>query len=124
MMLVFSNSVTAENSDAHLFFKTIQQIAKNDNEPIFKAAKDELVTELKKSDYLIKTDDDKHNNSLELLSNKVIKLTLNELKEQVFYSKLGNIEAVYYKGNKNEIIFKLDSTEIPFMLIRIGDITE
>lgn len=124
MMLVFSNSVTAENSDAHLFFKTIQQIAKNDNEQIFKAAKDELVTELKKSDYLIKTDDDKHNNSLELLSNKVIKLTLNELKEQVFYSKLGNIEAVYYKGNKNEIIFKLDSTEIPFMLIRIGDITE
>lgn len=129
MMLVFSNSVTAENSDAHIFFKTIQAIAKSQDEKIFEIARDELVTELKKSDYLIKENNDNNdnnnkNNNLELLSNKIINLTINKLKQQIFYSEVGNIEAVYYKGNKNEIIFKLDSTEIPFMLIRIGDITE
>lgn len=121
MMLVFCNSVTAENSDAHIFFKTLQSIISNDCEELFEEAKEEMADELKKSNYLIPTKD---NDSLEFLSDKVLPLELNEIKKQVFYSHKGNLEAVYYPSNSNEILFKLDSIEKPFMLIRIGNIIE
>lgn len=121
MMLIFCNSVTAQNSDAHIFFKTLQSLISNDCEELFEEAKEEIAGEFKKSDYLIPTEDDKN---LEFLSEKVLKLELNEIKKQVFYSHKGNLEAIYYPSNSNEILFKLDSVEKPFMLIRIGNIIE
>ncbi|MFQ6341754.1 DEAD/DEAH box helicase family protein [Campylobacter sp. VTCC 70190] len=121
MMLIFCNSVTAQNSDAHIFFKTLQSIVSNDCKELFEEAKEEIADELKKSDYLIPTED---NDSLEFLSAKVLKLELNEIKKQVFYSHKGNLEAIYYPSNSHEILFKLDSVEKPFMLIRIGNIIE
>lgn len=120
MMLVFANSVTAENSDAHIFFKTLKNVVDNDNEELFEEAKEDMKEELKKKNYLI-TDDE---GGVESLSEKVPALTLSEIKEQVFHSASGNLEAIYYPSNTNEILLKLDSTEAPFMLIRIGNIIE
>lgn len=121
MMLVFSNSVTAENSDAHIFFKTLQGIVRSDNEELFEEAKKDMKEELKKKNYLISTDD---KDGVELLADKISDLKLSEIKEQVFHSASGNLEAIYYPSNTNEILLKLDSTEAPFMLIRIGNIIE
>ncbi|EOY4240261.1 DEAD/DEAH box helicase family protein [Campylobacter upsaliensis] len=121
MMLVFSNSVTAQNSDAHIFFKTLQSIVSSDSEALFSEAKEEIADDLKQKKYLIVTED---NESVEPLSNMVFDLTLDEVKEKVFHSAKGNLEALYYPSNINKIVFKLDSVETPFMLIRIGNIIE
>ena len=121
MMLVFTNSVSAENSDAHIFFKIIQNIANNDDEELFEKAKEEMAREFKKENYLIQAED---NESFEFLSNTVRTLELSEIKKEVFYDSSGNLEALYYEKSRDEILLKLDSVEKPFMLIRIGNIKE
>jgi len=52
------------------------------------------------------------------------KIEYNDILRQVFNAKSsGKIEVLKIPGNKNEIIFKLQTSEKPFGLIKIGDIS-
>ncbi len=120
MMVVFTNSVNTVEADAELFFKTLQSIAKDDLEDVFNEAKNELKNEFKATKYLVT---DKDGEGISELAEQVIQISFNELKELVFYAKNGNIEAIVNPKDKTEIAFKLDSTDKPFCLIKIGDIS-
>ncbi len=120
MMVVFTNSVNTVEADAELFFKTIQSIAKDTLDDIFIEAKKELKTEFKETKYLVT---DKDGEGVLELAEQVSNISFEELKELVFYAKKGNIEAIVNPKDKTEIAFKLDSTDKPFCLIKIGDIS-
>lgn len=120
MMVVFTNSVNTVEADAELFFRTLQSIAKDDLETVFNEAKKDLRKEFKATKYLVT---DKDGEGVSELAEQVIKISFDELKELVFYSTNGNIEAIVNPKDKTEIAFKLDSTDKPFCLIKIGDIS-
>ncbi|MDA3056949.1 DEAD/DEAH box helicase family protein [Campylobacter sp. VBCF_05 NA6] len=119
MMVVFANSVSVENADAEIFFKTLNLVLKSENLELFESAKSALKNELKTKNYLISDGDD----DLINFSDAVGEISLNELKKAVFYEANGNLEALISSKNKNEIAFKLDTTEKPFLLVRIGNIS-
>lgn len=120
MMVVFTNSVNTVEADAELFFRTLQSIAKDDLEDVFNVAKQELKEEFKATKYLVT---DKDGEGVSELAEQVAKISFDELKQLVFYATNGNIEAIVNPKDKTEIAFKLDSTDKPFCLIKIGDIS-
>ena len=120
MMVVFTNSVNTVEADAELFFKTLQSISKDDLDDVFNEAKKELKDEFKATKYLVT---DKNGEGVSELAEQVEKISFKELKELIFYSNGGNIEAIINPKDKTEIAFKLDSTDKPFCLIKIGDIS-
>lgn len=120
MMVVFTNSVNTVEADAELFFKTLQSIAKDSIENTFNEAQKELRDEFKATKYLVT---DKDGEGVSELAEQVKQISFNELKELIFYATCGNIEAIVNPKDKTEIAFKLDSTDKPFCLIKIGDIS-
>ena len=120
MMVVFTNSVNTVEADAELFFKTLQSVAKDNIDEIFNSAKKELKDEFKSTKYLVT---DKDGEGISELAEQVSKISFDELKELIFYARSGNIEAIINPKDKTEIAFKLDSTDKPFCLIKIGDIS-
>ena len=120
MMVVFTNSVNTVESDAELFFRTLQSIAKDDLQKIFNEAKMGLKKEFKDTKYLVT---DKDGEGVSELADQVGQISFDELEELIFYAKNGNIEAIINPKDKTEIAFKLDSVDKPFCLIKIGDIS-
>lgn len=120
MMVVFVNSVNTSKSDAELFFKTLQSIAKDDLEELFIQSRKELKDEFKTTKYLVT---DKSGEGVEELADQIGKISFNEIKEEIFYAKNGNIEAIVNPRDHKEIVFKLDTASRPFCLIKIGDIS-
>ncbi|KOS33737.1 DEAD/DEAH box helicase family protein [Helicobacter pylori] len=123
LMLVFTHSVNVKNSDAEIFFKTLACVIENDDGSDFLKAKDDLLEELKKPEFLFSDDKDKD------YKVKVFKKGLNDmdfkgLKEAVFYASNGHIEVIINPKNNQEIAFKLNTSDKVFCLIKIGDITE
>ncbi|MCQ2768787.1 DEAD/DEAH box helicase family protein [Helicobacter pylori] len=123
LMLVFTHSVNVKNSDAEIFFKTLVRVIENDDESDFLKAKDDLLEELKKPEFLFSDGKDQD------YKIKVFKESLNDmdfkgLKEEVFYASNGHIEVIINPKNNQEIAFKLNTSDKVFCLIRIGDITE
>ncbi len=123
LMLVFTHSVNVENSDAEIFFKTLARVIENDDGNDFLKAKDDLLEELKKPEFLFSDGKDQD------YKIKVFKESLNEidfkgLKEAVFYASNGHIEVIINPKNNQEIAFKLNTSDKVFCLIKIGDITE
>lgn len=120
MMVVFTNSVNVSESDAELFFKTLQSIARDNIEELFNQSRKELKDEFKTTQYLI-TDDS--GDGVTKLAEQIGKISFDELKNEVFYAKSGNIEAIVNPKDHQEIAFKLDTASQPFCLIKIGDIS-
>ncbi len=123
LMLVFTHSVNVENSDAEIFFKTLARVIENDDGNDFLKAKDDLLEELEKPEFLFSDGKDQKDKI------KVFKESLNDmdfkgLKEEVFYASNGHIEVIINPKNNQEIAFKLNTSDKVFCLIRIGDITE
>ncbi|GAA7645594.1 DEAD/DEAH box helicase family protein [Helicobacter pylori] len=122
LMLVFTHSVNVENSDAEIFFKTLARVIENDDGSDFLKAKDDLLEELKKPEFLF-SDDKNQNYKIEVFKKSLNRLDFKGLKEEVFYASNGHIEVIINKNNQ-EIAFKLNTSDKVFCLIRIGDITE
>lgn len=119
MMVVFTNSVNIVEADAELFFKILQSIIKDDVEELFQEAKEDLKGEFKTTKYLIS---DEEGEGIYELAEQVAKISLDELKNLIFYATSGNIEAIINTKDRTEIAFRLDSTPKPFCLIKIGNI--
>ncbi|MGL2469096.1 DEAD/DEAH box helicase family protein [Helicobacter pylori] len=123
LMLVFTHSVNVENSDAEIFFKTLARVIENDDESDFLRAKDDLLEELKKPEFLFSDDKDK-GYKVNVFKESLKSMDFKGLKEEVFYASNGHIEVIINPKNNQEIAFKLNTSDKVFCLIRIGDITE
>ncbi len=123
LMLVFTHSVNVENSDAEMFFKTLVRVIENDDESDFEKAKDELLEELKNPEFLFSDDKDKKD-KVKIFKEGLSGIDFKSLKEEIFYANSGRIEVIINPNNKQEIAFKLNTSDKVFCLIKIGDITE
>ncbi len=123
LMLVFTHSVNVENSDAEMFFKTLVRVIENDDESDFEKAKDELLEELEDPEFLF-SDDKNKDDKVKIFKEGLSGIDFKGLKEEIFYANSGRIEVIINPNNKQEIAFKLNTSDKVFCLIKIGDITE
>ncbi len=123
LMLVFTHSVNIKNSDAEIFFKTLARVIENDDGSDFLKAKDDLLEELEKPEFLFSDDKDK-GYKVKVFKESLKSMDFKGLKEEVFYASNGHIEVIINPKNNQEIAFKLNTSDKVFCLIRIGDITE
>ncbi len=123
LMLVFTHSVNIKNSDAEIFFKTLARVIENDDGSDFLKAKDELLEELEKPEFLF-SDDREQDYKVKVFKEGLKSMDFKGLKEEVFYANNGHIEVIINPKNNQEIAFKLNTSDKVFCLIRIGDITE
>ncbi|MGL2721289.1 DEAD/DEAH box helicase family protein [Helicobacter pylori] len=123
LMLVFTHSVNVKNSDAEIFFKTLARVIENGDESDFLKAKEDLLEELMKPEFLFSDDKDK-GYKVNVFKEGLKSMDFKGLKEEVFYASNGHIEVIINPKNNQEIAFKLNTSDKVFCLIKIGDITE
>ncbi|CEG12110.1 Type III restriction protein res subunit [groundwater metagenome] len=120
LLVSLVNSVNTEQSDLQIFFEEIEKITNGDiDEEIFKQSKNELYQELlDNSGYVFGTE------CLNVKEENIKKIKIKDILEHVFNSSsFGNIEVIKIPRNKQEIIFKLKTSDRPFALLKIGDIS-
>jgi len=118
--LALVNSVDTKEADLKLFFSEIERVAENKiNTNLLEETKEELIKEFENNPNY------EFENLKVLIDKKLFrKIEYKDILKQVFNSKSsGKIEVLKIPGNKSEIIFKLKSSEKPFALIKIGDIS-
>jgi len=121
LLLTLVNSVSTENADLKLFFRELEKIGKGEiEEEVFKGASGELWAELKEEPEFIFEPDRKIK-----IDEKTIKdITKNDILYHIYNSKTnGEIEILRRLSNKKELAFKLKTSDKPFALIKIGDIS-
>lgn len=120
LILTLVNSVDTKEADLKLFFTEMEKIAKNEiRNKLLEKAKEELAEEFENNPQY---EFENINVVINLASLK--KIGYKDILKQIFNAKSsGNIEVLKIPGNKNEIIFKLQTSEKPFGLIKIGDIS-
>ncbi|GAA9671718.1 DEAD/DEAH box helicase family protein [Helicobacter pylori] len=123
LMLVFTHSVNVKNSDAEIFFKTLARVIENDDGNDFLKAKEDLLEEIKDTEFLFSDDKDK-DYKVKVFKEGLNSMDFKGLKEEVFYASNGYIEVIINPKNNQEIAFKLNTSDKVFCLIKIGDITE
>lgn len=119
LILTLVDSVNTDDSDLYLFFKEIEKVASGhtDNDVLL-CAKQELIKDL---DGSCEFDNEK----IEYNGDTIKALTYNDILENIFNAQThGSIEVLKIPGNKQEIVLKLATSEKPFGLIKIGDISE
>jgi len=120
LLLTLVNSVDTEESDLKLFFNELEKVASNEiRNEVMDLAKEELASELE-------ADPDFEFEELKMTYDKELlqEIDYKDLLTHVYNShSSGKIEVLKIPGNKNEIIFKLQTSEKPFALIKIGDIS-
>jgi len=118
LILTLVNSVNTKDSDLYLFFKEIEKIAKGDIDyELLEQAKEELKKDLA-GEYEFEQEE------LGLDYSKIDSITLGEILEKVYHTnEHGSIEVLKIPANKQELVLKLATSDKPFALIKIGDIT-
>lgn len=120
LLLTLVNSVDTKEADLKLFFLELEKVAKNEiSAKLLKKARKELIEDFENNPNY------EFENINVLVDKKLLeKIEYNDILRQVFNAKSsGKIEVLKIPGNKNEIIFKLQTSEKPFGLIKIGDIS-
>lgn len=120
LLLTLVNSVDTKEADLKLFFSELEKVAKNEiSAELLKKARKELIEDFENNPNY------EFENINVLVDKKLLeKIEYNDILRQVFNAKSsGKIEVLKIPGNKNEIIFKLQTSEKPFGLIKIGDIS-
>lgn len=121
LLLTLVNSVNTEDADLKMFFRELERIGKGRlGERVWKQAKDELWNELKENPAFVFEE-----NVRVTVAEDVFKaLTLNDVLRRVFNaSRPGDIEILVRPSNRQELAFKLKTSDRPFALIKIGDIS-
>ncbi len=122
LLMALVNSVNTEDADLKLFFRELARIGKGEVDgATWKSALGELCAEMCESpEYLFESDlkvrvDD------ELLAN----LSQADVLEAVYNAGgPGEIEVLVRPSNRQEVAFKLKTSDDPFALVRIGDISD
>lgn len=109
LLLTLVNSVNTIDSDLYFLFKEIENISlNNNNEELLEIAKNKLIEELKIED-----------------EDLIKKLTYKDILINVFNANIpSNIEVIKIPNNNQEFALKFKSSDKPFALIKIGDITK
>ncbi|ADL08317.1 DEAD/DEAH box helicase family protein [Thermosediminibacter oceani] len=116
------NSVNTKDADMYLVFKQIEALAHRIDDSMLSAAKNELANEFRNTEYIV--GDGKPDGTLRDFAGSIIEVTKDDILNLVYNAeKPGNIEAIVDKKN-NEIALKLDTSDRPFALIRMGDISK
>lgn len=114
------NSVNKIDSDLYLFLKKIKKIAIGNDlkEECLIKAKTELINDLN-GKYEFEGEE------LRIEECLITNLSYYDILENVFNTKTnGTVEVLKILGNKQEIILKLKTSDKPFALIKIGNISE
>ncbi|MDK2789509.1 MAG: type restriction enzyme [Methanothermococcus sp.] len=120
MLISLVNSVNTKESDLEMFFKVLEDIAKGElSNEIILNAKDELRNEfITNPKYYI------GNGTIHMDIEELSNINLNDVLKYIFNaSSKGSIEVIKLPQNKEELIFKLKTSDKPFALIKIGDIS-
>jgi hypothetical protein len=122
LLMTLVNSVNTEEADLKLFFRELVRIGKGEINPRqWQAAILELRSELGRRPFYIYETDVQVSVSDVLLE----ELTPQDLLETVFNANVpGDIEVLVRPSKQQEIAFKLKTSDNPFALIRIGDVSE
>jgi superfamily II DNA or RNA helicase len=118
LMLVLVDSVNTEVADLELFFRELEQIASRGvDEALWDTAKNELWQELgQEPNFLFEEEKVKVDPSI------WNSLSPDNLCRYVFNGdSWGEIEVLVHPSNRQEMAFKLKTTDRPFALIKIGD---
>ena len=120
LMMTLVNSVNTEDADLKLFFRELVRIANGSvDKATWELVKKELRDELRERPaYLYETEKASIDDSV------LASLTQADLLRDVFnaHSK-GQIEVLVRPSNNQEVAFKLKTSDDPFALVRIGDIS-
>ncbi|HQM35149.1 MAG TPA: DEAD/DEAH box helicase family protein, partial [Candidatus Paceibacterota bacterium] len=120
LLLTLVNSVNVEDADLELFFRELEKIAKNEiRVDLLDEAKQELVQEFCDNAKFVFEE-------LECVidADLVSKLDYKDILKYVLNANTpGKIEVLKIPGNRQELIFKLTTSDKPFALIKIGDIS-
>jgi hypothetical protein len=123
MLLALVNSVNTEEADLKIYFQQILAIGRGQvPTKMWKEAKAELWEELKDEPPFLYED----NRKVCIAKEDIDAISLAEVWREVYNfdsEKGGDIEVLVRPGNRQEIAFKMKTSERPFALIKIGDIT-
>ena len=123
MLLTLVNSVNTEDADLKLYFEQILAIGRGRVEAkTWEQAKAELWEELKEEPELLYEDGRK----TQIAEKDITNLGPADVWREVYNfksSKGGDMEVLVRPGNRKEIAFKMKTSERPFALIKIGDIS-
>jgi len=122
MAVVLVHTVNTEDADLKLFFEEVFNVAvRGLDESEFNRLKNEIISELKELNFWAEGEGAK------LDEDEVSKL--NDFSVEDFYSYFFNssgpseLEILYHPENRQELLFKLKNADLPFALIRIGDVS-
>jgi len=122
LLLTLVNSVNIEDADLKRFFRELEKIGKGKVEKdVFYQAKDELLLELGEELPFMFEENGKVEIEDEIFKN----ITKGDILKYVYNSeKGGDIEILIRQSNRKELAFKLKTSDKPFSLVKIGDISE
>jgi superfamily II DNA or RNA helicase len=123
LMLVLANSVNTEDADLEMFFRELERIAREGiDDATWQEAKDEVRQELNQPLTFLFEE-----GAVEIDSavwDSLSQLSQADLYQYVFNADVcGEIEVLLHPSNRQEMAFKLKSSNRPFALIKIGDIS-
>ncbi|MBX0312956.1 MAG: DEAD/DEAH box helicase family protein [Sulfurihydrogenibium sp.] len=125
LLLTLVNSVSTEDSDLELFFREISKIANgNLDKELLEIAKDDLIKEINDENSKLEFED-KYLPDREILIENIKPITEKDILYQVFNAEsFGKIEVIKIPSNNQELVFKLTTSDKPFALMKIGDISK
>ena len=120
LLMTIVNRVTDKGSDLRMFFAELEKIAGGKVKPgLFESAKRELGEEFKGATYLFDNDE------VQLDGDKLSALRYEDILRAVFNSETeGKIEVIRVPRNKQELVFKMQTSDTPFALIKIGNVSK
>ncbi|MEA2065596.1 MAG: DEAD/DEAH box helicase family protein [Thermotogota bacterium] len=121
LLLTLVNSVNTEDADLKLFFRELERIGKGDVEQeLFNSALGELWQELKQEPDFMFED----GNKVRMDEAGFKSITTESVLRYIYNSATsGEIEILVRPSNRKELAFKLKTSDKPFALIKIGDVS-
>ena len=122
LLMALVNSVNTEDADLKLFFRELVRIGKGEvDDETWAAAKAELRSELReRPDYLFEDEI-----KVRVDDNLWHRLSQDDMLRAVYNGNApGEIEVLVRPSNQQEVAFKLKTSDDPFALVRIGDISD
>jgi len=118
LLIYLVNSVNVKDSDLKLVFNELAKLGKSIDENLFEECREELVKELRNAKYTL---GDK-SRALGFFEDFLKDISVRDIYKHVYNaSSGGNIEYIVNPDNKQELALKLDSSDSPFALVKIGD---
>jgi superfamily II DNA or RNA helicase len=122
LLLTLVNSVNIQDADLKLFFRELERVGKGEIETdVWESARAELWQELSEGPRFLFEDGER----LIINQETFLGLTPNDLLKHLYNASTpGEIEILKRPSNRQELAFKLKSSNEPFALIKIGEISE